>query len=96
MVSEHASLQHEDLTGSLTLLGMVGMIDPPRSEAISAVAECHNAGILVKMITGDHTQTAAAIGKQIGLQNPEKVLTGTDLDNLDDVALSQAVLDCNI
>ncbi|MEQ9567980.1 MAG: HAD-IC family P-type ATPase, partial [Pseudomonadales bacterium] len=96
MVSEHASLQHEDLTGSLTLLGMVGMIDPPRAEAISAVAECHNAGILVKMITGDHTQTAAAIGKQIGLQNPEKVLTGTDLDNLDDVALSQAVLDCNI
>jgi magnesium-transporting ATPase (P-type) len=75
---------------------MVGMIDPPRAEAIAAVAECHGAGIRVKMITGDHIQTAAAIGKQIGLQSTEKVLTGADLDGLDDTALRQAVLDCDI
>jgi magnesium-transporting ATPase (P-type) len=93
---QHTVLEHADVEGSLTLLGMVGMIDPPRAEAIAAVAECHDAGIRVKMITGDHTQTAAAIGKQIGLENNEKVLTGADLDGLDDTALRQAVLDCDI
>ena len=89
-------LEHEDLTGSLTLLGMVGMIDPPRAEAIAAVAECHDAGIEVKMITGDHSKTAAAIGKQIGLQHADKILTGKELDELDDAALRQAILECNV
>lgn len=93
---KHTVLEHADVEGSLTLLGMVGMIDPPRPEAISAVAECHAAGIRVKMITGDHTKTAAAIGKQIGLQSTDSVLTGADLDGLDDAALRQAVLDCDI
>ena len=94
--SEHTVLEHGDIDGTLTLLGMTGMIDPPRSEAIAAIEECHGAGIRVKMITGDHARTAAAIGMQIGLQNPEKVLTGGDLDGLDDPALCQAVLDCDI
>lgn len=89
-------LEHTDVEDSLTLLGMVGMIDPPRDEAIAAVAECHVAGICVKMITGDHTKTAAAIGKEIGLQNPDTVLTGLELDGLDDAALSQAVMHCDI
>ena len=89
-------LEHADVEGSLTLLGMVGMIDPPRSEAILAVTECHDAGIRVKMITGDHIQTAAAIGKQIGLQNTDKVLTGAELDGMDDTAVQQAVLGCDI
>ena len=89
-------LEHGDVEDSLTLLGMVGMIDPPRTESIAAVAECHDAGIRVKMITGDHTKTAVAIGKQIGLQNTDIVLTGADLDGLDDAALRQAVLDCDI
>lgn len=93
---EHTTLEHADVEGSLTLLSMVGMIDPPRSEAIAAVAECHGAGIRVKMITGDHAKTAAAIGKQIGLQNPAKVLTGADLDAMDDILLRQAVLNCDI
>ncbi|MGR9115580.1 MAG: cation-transporting P-type ATPase [Gammaproteobacteria bacterium] len=93
---EHTVLEHEDVEGSLTLLGMVGMIDPPRVEAIAAVSECHGAGIRVKMITGDHTITATAIGKQIGLQNPNKVLTGADLDGMDDTDLRQKVLDCDI
>ena len=93
---EHTVLEHSDVEGSLTLLGMVGMIDPPRTEAITAVAECHGAGIRVKMITGDHAKTAAAIGKQIGLQNAEQVLTGADLDGMDDASLRQAVLSCDI
>tara|TARA_R110000787_G_scaffold220068_1_gene328786 strand:- start:3237 stop:5969 length:2733 start_codon:yes stop_codon:yes gene_type:complete len=94
--SEHTVLEHRDIEGTLTLLGMTGMIDPPRAEAIAAVEECHGAGIRVKMITGDHGKTAAAIAKQIGLQNPEQVLTGRDLDGMDDAALRQAVLDCDI
>jgi len=90
------ALKHEDVDGSLTLLGIVGMIDPPRPEAIAAVQECHGAGIRVKMITGDHAKTAEAIGQQIGLTNHRKVLTGSDLDKMDDGALRQAVLDCDI
>ena len=93
---KHTVLEHAEVSGSLTLVGLVGMIDPPRAEAITAVAECHDAGIQVKMITGDHTKTAAAIGKQVGLQNTDKVLTGNDLDKLDDTALSQAVLECDV
>lgn len=93
---EHTVLEHKEVEGTLTLLGMVGMIDPPRSEAITAVAECHGAGIRVKMITGDHAKTAAAIGQQIGLQNSDKVLTGAELDGMDDAVLRQAVLDCDI
>ncbi len=94
--SDQTVLEHADVEGSLTLLGMLGMIDPPRSEAITAVAECHGAGIRVKMITGDHAKTAAAIAKKIGLQNPDKVLMGRDLDAMDDASLRQAVLDCDI
>jgi len=76
------------LEGGLTFLGLVGLIDPPRPEAIAAVAECHSAGIRVKMITGDHAGTAAAIAAQIGLANPHRVLTGHDLDKLDDAQLA--------
>lgn len=85
-----------DLEGQLVLLGMVGMIDPPRAEAIEAVAQCHAAGIRVKMITGDHARTASAIARQIGLQNAGKVLTGADLEALDDAGLAAAVLECDV
>ena len=64
------ALDFTDVEGGLVLIGLVGLIDPPRAEAIEAVAECHGAGIRVKMITGDHAGTAAAIGRQIGLENP--------------------------
>lgn len=94
--AQHTMLEHGAVEGSLTLLGMVGMIDPPRAEAVAAVAQCRQAGIRVKMITGDHAKTAAAIGRQIGLQNPDMVLTGADLDGIDDVRLRQAALDCDI
>ncbi len=76
------------LEDGLTFLGLVGLIDPPRAEAIAAVAECRSAGIRVKMITGDHAGTAAAIAAQIGLANPQRVLTGHDLDKMDDAQLA--------
>ncbi len=86
-----ATLDH-----GLTFLGLVGLIDPPRPEAIAAVAECRAAGIRVKMITGDHAGTAAAIAAQIGLANPHRVLTGADLDKLDDAQLALEVTDVDI
>jgi magnesium-transporting ATPase (P-type) len=93
---EHTVLEFSDVEGTLILIGLVGLIDPPRSEAIEAISECHGAGIRVKMITGDHKGTAAAIGKQIGLQNPDNVLTGLDLDAMNDAALATAVLETDI
>ena len=83
----NAQLDAAALEGGLTFIGLVGLIDPPRPEAIAAVAECRAAGIGVKMITGDHAATAAAIAAQIGLANSHRVLTGHDLDRLDDAQL---------
>ena len=82
--ADHTVLSATDLQDSLCLLGLVGLIDPPRQEAISAVQTCLNAKIQVKMITGDHAVTAQAIGKQLGLTHTDKVLTGTELDALSD------------
>jgi len=85
-----------DLDGALTLSGLVGLIDPPRAEAITAVAECHAAGIRVKMITGDHAATARAIAGMIGLKNPDRVLTGADVEAMDDTALADAAAETDI
>ncbi|SEN93850.1 plasma-membrane calcium-translocating P-type ATPase [Gemmobacter aquatilis] len=79
------------LEDGLRFLGLIGLIDPPRPEAIAAVAECRAAGIRVKMITGDHAGTARAIAARIGLENPDRVLTGADLDRLDDAQLALEV-----
>ncbi|WP_149587920.1 HAD-IC family P-type ATPase [Tabrizicola flagellatus] len=84
------------LDGGLTFIGLLGLIDPPRPEAIAAVAECRAAGIRVKMITGDHAGTAAAIAAQIGLAKPGRVLTGADLDKLDDAELALEALDVDV
>jgi len=80
------SLEHADLESGLTFLGLQGMIDPPRSEAIASVKACHSAGIRVKMITGDHAITASAIARQIGIissskaaQRAQAALTGKEL-----------------
>ena len=84
------------LEGGLTFLGLLGLIDPPRPEAIAAVAECRAAGIRVKMITGDHAGTAAAIAAQIGLENTRRVLTGADLDKLDEAQLALEVVSVDV
>lgn len=96
MPQEHTILNAADLEGHLTLIGLIGLIDPPRAEAIEAVAECHAASIRVKMITGDHAATARAIAAQIGLKNTNRVLTGTDLDTMDEAALSEAAVGTDI
>ena len=92
----HTVLELADVEDGLQLLGLVGLMDPPRPEAIEAVTECRAAGIRVIMITGDHARTAAAIGHRIGLRNPDNVLTGADLDTLDDAALRAAVLETDV
>lgn len=89
-------LEFPDVEDGLVMLALIGLIDPPREEAISAIAECANAGIRVKMITGDHATTASAIGAQLGLQNPDTVLTGVDIDQLDDVSLERAVVETDV
>ncbi|VEG92150.1 cation-transporting P-type ATPase [Legionella spiritensis] len=93
---EHTILQLSDVENNLVLLGMVGMIDPPREQAIAAVAQCLSAGIQVKMITGDHSATAGAIGRQIGLKHPDKILTGLELDKMSDAELASMVLENDI
>jgi len=85
-----------DIDGKLVLLGLVGLIDPPRGEAIDAVAECRSAGIRVKMITGDHAGTAVAIARQIGLQNPDRVLAGADIERMNDAELAAAVVETDV
>ncbi len=82
------ALSMADITQRFTLLGLAGLIDPPREEAIAAVAECQRAGLRVKMITGDHAVTAAAIGRQLGL-SADRALTGDVIETLDDAALRQ-------
>lgn len=93
---EHTVLEQIDFQDSLIFLGIAGFIDPPRQEAIEAIENCHQAGIDVKMITGDHAITAVAIGKQLGLKNSDNVLTGTELDKLDDTELESVVQDTGI
>ncbi len=82
-----------DIADHLTLLGVVGMIDPPRAEAPAAVAECRAAGITPVMITGDHPATAAAIARRLGIleAGDDEVLTGPALSGLDDVELAEVV-----
>jgi len=87
---------HDDLTGGLTLLGLAGLIDPPRPEAVTAVADCLSAGIGVKMITGDHKGTARAIARQIGLLHTDTVLTGAEIETMDDAALRDAALETDV
>jgi Ca2+-transporting ATPase len=72
----------------MVFVGLAGMYDPPRAEAKEAVAKCHNAGIRVVMITGDHPRTALAIARELGIAGPnDESLTGVELDALDDAAL---------
>lgn len=77
----------------MVFLGLQGMIDPPRAEAIRAVEACKTAGIEVKMITGDHKITAAAIADRMGLSPTEEVIayTGKELAKLDSTELTNAV-----
>ncbi|MDZ7652482.1 MAG: cation-translocating P-type ATPase [Burkholderiaceae bacterium] len=83
--------RRDQVDGGLTLLGLVGMIDPPRPEAKAAVEACERAGIRVVMITGDHPQTAAAVARELGLLKDGQVLTGTELDTMDEATFERAI-----
>lgn len=82
----------EELEAGLTLVGLVGMIDPPRPEAKQAVALCRRAGIKPVMITGDHVATASAIARELGiLAQGDRAVTGPELDAMSDQELEQCV-----
>ncbi len=89
------SLEHEDIATDLVFLGLQGMIDPPRPEAIAAVHACQAAGINVKMITGDHITTARAIAQRMGIQKSGQVLAfeGQQLQHMGDHEIAEAVED---
>jgi calcium-translocating P-type ATPase len=92
--ADQASLDHADVAQGLVLLGLVAIIDPPREEAVRAVATCQQAGIRVVMITGDHGVTASAIAGQLGMGAPGDTLlalTGPELEAMSDAELQQAV-----
>lgn len=84
-----------DMTPRFELLGLVGIMDPPRDEAIAAVAECQAAGIRVKMITGDHAATASAIGARLGLSTGQ-ALTGDAIAAMDDATLRRHAADTDV
>lgn len=90
------TIHRETLADGLVFLGLVGFIDPPREEAVAAVRECRSAGIGVKMITGDHGATAAAIARQLGLAEEPKVVTGAELDAVPDAALPVLALGTHV
>ena len=87
---EQTTLDHPDLQQGVILLGIAGMMDPPRPEAITAIGDCLQAGIRVKMITGDHPQTAMSIGQMLGIGNAGSAITGRELEVMDDQQLSEA------
>ncbi len=84
------SLDHADLKSEMVLLGLACMMDPPRPEAIAAIDECQKAGIRVKMITGDHQETAMAIGQMLGIGNSQAAITGYELEHMNDAELATA------
>ena len=96
VAQEHVVLNTTDLDGQMVLLGLIGLHDPPRPEAVAAVAECREAGIRVKMITGDHAGTATAISRMVGLTNTDRVLTGSDLENMSDADLAAAAASTDV
>jgi P-type Ca2+ transporter type 2C len=81
----------EDLEEDLVFLGLIGMIDPPRPEAVAAVARTRTAGIRPIMITGDHPVTASAIAKELGISDDGRPLSGPEIERLSDGDLDRAV-----
>ncbi len=90
------TLKFSDVETGLTLLAVVGIIDPPRVEAIAAVRECVAAGIRVKMITGDHVTTASAIAGQMGIGEPGRAVTGAQIETMDAARLTDHVASMDV
>jgi magnesium-transporting ATPase (P-type) len=90
------SLSPQDLPRNLVLLGLVGLMDPPRREAIEAVRECHDGGIRITMITGDHKITAAAIAGMLGIGDGKTAVTGAEIEAMNDAELQDCVRDVDV
>jgi Ca2+-transporting ATPase len=90
------TVKHQHINEGLTFLGLQAMIDPPRPEAITSIAACYRAGIEVKMITGDHPITALAIAKQLGMQQTERVMTGAELQSINQTEYPKLVENCAV
>ena len=89
-------LSEDEIEATLTFVGLIGMIDPPRAEVKDAVRKCDEAGIKTVMITGDHKLTAEAVAKELGILKEGKVLTGAELDAMDDETYQKIVSDVNV
>ena len=94
--SDHRELRFDDIEKGLILVGLFGLLDPPRQEAIDAVVRCGAAGIRVKMITGDHARTARAVAELLGLAETTEILTGRQLDSLDEETLRDRVAEVDV
>ncbi|WP_224982210.1 cation-translocating P-type ATPase [Geomonas agri] len=95
IASKHDTDRAEAESG-MTFLGLVGMIDPPRPEARAAIVVCREAGIRPVMITGDHPVTAAAVARELGLLDQGCVITGAELERMDDATLERQVGDIRV
>ncbi len=90
------SLGPADLPRNLVLLGLIGLLDPPRQEAIEAVKDCHAGGIRVTMITGDHKITAAAIARMLGIGDGKTAVAGAEIEEMNEAALRETVRDVDV
>ena len=95
-VDDYTNYSINELESDLIFAGIVGMMDPPRDGVKESIQTCHNAGITVKMITGDHKNTASAIARMIGIGNPDNILTGKDMDSMDNEELKKMVTNVNV
>ena len=89
-------VQHEEVKTGLSFVGLQAMMDQPRPEAAVSIAACYQAGIQVKMITGDHPVTALAIARQLGMHQTERVVTGAELQALHENEFPQLVEQCSV
>ncbi|NLY63796.1 MAG: cation-transporting P-type ATPase [Alcaligenaceae bacterium] len=89
-------LDHDDMESGFVMIALLGIMDPPREEAKLAVHECHRAGIRVKMITGDHVETARAIGEQLNIGVGKPALTGAEVALMDDDTLRNVVMEVDV
>ncbi|MEX2573937.1 MAG: cation-transporting P-type ATPase [Balneolaceae bacterium] len=91
-----SEINHENVGSDMVFLGLVGIIDPARPEAVEAIRSCQDAGINVKMVTGDHLVTAKAIGLQLNIGNGKKAISGSEVEKMDDGELRRAAADNDI
>ncbi|MCD7782107.1 MAG: calcium-translocating P-type ATPase, PMCA-type [Methanosphaera sp.] len=95
-VDDYTKYSQEQLESNLVYTGIIGMMDPPREGVKESIQQCYDAGIDVKMITGDHKNTASAIAQKIGIRNNENTLTGNQMKEMDDDQLRKVVMHTNV